>query len=103
MIVRLLPALVTTIAVLSASVVGRGPLEDSRAFVVVIAETPLMLLPDADREPLRMLEVGTVLRFLDDDNAEWLHTEFQDFHYGRRVGYVQKKDAVAVEVEVAEQ
>ncbi len=69
-----------------------------RTFVVVITETPLLLLPDADREPLRLLEAGTVLTFLDED-ADWYHAEFQDFRYGRRVGYVQKKDAVAVEVD----
>jgi len=95
---RLLPALVTAIALFSTPVVCRGALEASQAYVVVIVETPFLLLPDASREPLRMLEAGTVLRFLDED-AGWFHTEYQDFHYGRRVGYVQKKDAVAVEVD----
>ncbi len=57
-----------------------------------------MLLPDASREPLRLLEAGTVLRFLDEDSG-WFRAEFQDFHYGRPVGYVQKKDAVAVAVD----
>ncbi len=95
---RLFPALVTAVAVMSTPVLCRGSLDTSQTFVVVIVETPLLLLPDASREPLRMLEAGTVLRFLDED-ADWFHAEFQDFHYGRRVGYVQKKDAVAVEVE----
>ena len=95
---RLLPALVTAIALFSTPVVCRGALEASQTYVVVIVETPLLLLPDASREPLRMLEAGTVLRFLDED-AGWFHTEYQDFHYGRRVGDVQKRDAVAVEVD----
>ena len=95
---RLFPAPVTAVAVMSTPVLCRGSLDTSQTFVVVIVETPLLLLPDASREPLRMLEAGTVLRFLDDD-ADWFHAEFQDFHYGRRVGYVQKKDAVAIEVE----
>ena len=107
---RLVPALLTTIALLSIPEGWRGTLEASESaraqsrdkerqtLVVVIVETPLLLLPDANREPLPMLEVGTALRLLDQD-ADWFHTEYQDFHYGRRVGYVQKKDAVAVEVD----
>ena len=75
---------------------GAQPPERQR-LVVVITETPLLLLPDATREPLRVLEAGTVLRWLDED-TDWFHAEFEDFHYGRRVGYVQRKDAVAVDV-----
>ncbi len=71
---------------------------ERRTLVVVIVETPFLLLPDADREPLRILEAGTVLTLLDEDPG-WYHVEFQDFHYGRRVGYVQKRDAVAVDVQ----
>lgn len=95
---RLLFTLITAVALCSTPVLCRGRVEAPQTFVVVIVETPLMLLPDAAREPLRMLDVGTVLRFLDNDDADWFHAEFEDFHYGRRVGYVQKKDAVAVEV-----
>lgn len=94
---RLLFALITALGLCSTPVLCGGRAEAPQMFVVVIVETPLMLLPDASREPLRVLEAGTVLRFLDED-AGWFHTEFQDFHYGRRVGYVQKRDAVAIQV-----
>ena len=95
---RLLPALVTAIALFSTPVVCRGALEDSQTYVVVTVETPFLQLPDASRKPWRMLDACTVVRFLDED-AGWFHTEHQNFHYGRRVGYVQKKDGVAVEVD----
>ncbi len=94
---RCLVAAVTAAGTTGSSSALQGPARGRQTLVVVIVETPLLLLPDADREPLRMLEAGTVLRFLDEE-TDWFHAEFQDFHYGRRVGYVQKKDAVAVEV-----
>ena len=95
---RLFPAIVTAVALSATPELCSGSLEASQRMVVVIVETPLLLLPETDREPLLMLEAGSVLRFLDED-ADWYHAEFQDFHYGRRVGYVQRKDAVTIEVE----
>lgn len=81
-----------------AAAAAQPAARERQRLVVVIVDTPFLLLPDADREPLRILEAGTVLKLLDED-ADWFHIEFQDFHYGRRVGYVQTKDAVAVDVE----
>jgi Outer membrane protein beta-barrel domain len=59
------------------------------ATAVTTATAPVFLRPDATLTPLRQLPTGTHLRVLD-QTAEWLHVEFEDRQYGRRVGYVQK-------------
>ena len=56
---------------------------------VTTATAPVFLRPDATMTPLRQLPTGTRLRVLD-QTGDWLHVEFEDRQYGRRVGYVQK-------------
>jgi hypothetical protein len=56
---------------------------------VTTATAPVFLRPDSSLQPLRQLPVGTRLRVLDQTN-DWVHVEFQDRQYGRRVGYIQK-------------
>ena len=53
------------------------------------ATAPIFLRPDMTLTPLRQLPVGTRLRVLD-QTSEWVHVEFEDRQYGRRVGYIQK-------------
>jgi len=53
------------------------------------ATAPVFLRPDMTLTPLRQLPVGTRLRVLD-QTSEWVHVEFEDRQYGRRVGYIQK-------------
>ncbi len=67
-----------------------------RPVVALIADTPLFLIPDLEREPLRTLPSATILTFLD-EQGDWYHVEFQDAQYGRRVGYVHKKSAVFIQ------
>jgi hypothetical protein len=56
---------------------------------VTTATAPVFLKPDATLVPLRQLPVGTRLRIID-EKGDWLHVEFQDRQYGRRVGYIQR-------------
>ena len=57
---------------------------------VITEPTPVYLLPDATRVPLRTLPAGTPVRILQ-EKGDWLQVEFTDSQYGRRVGYVQRK------------
>jgi hypothetical protein len=56
---------------------------------VTTATAPVFLRPDTSLAPLRQLPVGTRLRVLD-QTSDWVHVEFEDRQYGRRVGYIQK-------------
>jgi hypothetical protein len=56
---------------------------------VTTATAPVFLRPDTSLTPLRQLPAGTRLRVLDQTN-DWVHVEFEDRQYGRRVGYIQK-------------
>ena len=71
----------------------RTPVPDVGLGVIGIAITtssaPIFLRADATLKPLRQLPAGTRLRILD-QTADWVHVEFDDQQYGRRVGYVQK-------------
>ena len=56
---------------------------------VTTATAPIFLRADATLKPLRQVAAGTRLRILD-QTTDWVHVEFDDPQYGRRVGYVQK-------------
>ncbi|MEO7272253.1 MAG: hypothetical protein ABIX28_09660 [Vicinamibacterales bacterium] len=56
---------------------------------IATGTTPIFLRADATLKPLRQVPAGTRLRILD-QTAEWVHVEFDDAQFGRRVGYVQK-------------
>jgi hypothetical protein len=56
---------------------------------VTTATAPIFLRADATLKPLRQVANGTRLRIID-QSADWVHVEFDDPQYGRRVGYVQK-------------
>ena len=57
---------------------------------VVLADAPVMLLPDTNRTPIRMAAAGSVLIALQEDE-EWVRVRFQDPQSGRREGYVQRR------------
>jgi hypothetical protein len=59
------------------------------ATAVTTATTPIFLRADATLTPLRQVRAGTRLRVLD-EGGDWVHVEFDDPQYGRRVGYVQR-------------
>ena len=48
-----------------------------------------VLRADMTLKPLRQVAAGTRLRILD-QTTDWVHVEFDDPQYGRRVGYIQK-------------
>jgi hypothetical protein len=66
----------------------RRPPEAPRGVLVSTAHA--YLLPDASREPLRTLPVGTLVKILD-QSGEWVRVEFPDPQFGPRVGYVLRK------------
>jgi opacity protein-like surface antigen len=55
-----------------------------------VASAPVYLKPDATREPLRILEPGTMVKILQED-GEWIRIEFRDRLLGLRIGFIQKK------------
>ena len=65
--------------------VTSGPI----GIAVTTATAPIFLRADATLKPLRQVATGTRLRILD-QTSDWVHVEFDDPQYGRRVGYVQK-------------
>ena len=81
--------------VLSSVVIALGVLcgistaayADERTAVVTTA-APIYVVPDANRVPLRVAAVNTVLRVRSEEGP-WLQVEFQDPQFGRRVGYVE--------------
>ena len=67
----------------------QDPVAGAVSTAVTTATAPVFLRPDATLTPLRQLPTGTRLRVLD-QTADWLHVEFEDRQYGRRVGYIQR-------------
>jgi opacity protein-like surface antigen len=57
----------------------------------IITATPAYLYPDPRRTPLRILEAGTAVRILE-ETGDWFRIEFSDPRFGRRIGYVARKD-----------
>jgi hypothetical protein len=57
---------------------------------VVTATAPVFLRPDATLTPLRQLQADTPVRVLD-EAGDWIHIEFDDRQFGRRVAYIQRK------------
>jgi hypothetical protein len=57
---------------------------------VVTDAAPIYVLPDANRTPLRVAAVNTVLRVRSEEGP-WLQVEFKDPQFGVRVGYVEAR------------
>jgi hypothetical protein len=70
--------------------------------VSVLANTPVYLLPDRNRTPLRVLERGAPVRFLDAAGA-WYRVSFKDPQWGTRYGYVeaQRVDANSIAADLS--
>ena len=58
--------------------------------VFLIDGSPVFLLPDRTRIPLRLLSKTSVVKFLDAEGA-WYHVTFQDSPLGTRYGYVEAR------------
>lgn len=66
-----------------------APARSQQRATVTVA-SPIYLLPDTERQPLRTLPAGTslvVLRTQDD----WLQVTFDDSQFGRRTGWIEQK------------
>jgi hypothetical protein len=59
--------------------------------VVTTVETPVFLLPNPERVPLRRLAPGVRLKVIEDGD-DWIRVEFLDGQFGVRVGYVQRRN-----------
>ena len=57
---------------------------------VALENTPIYVVADASRTPLRVAAQGTVFRVLQED-GDWTRVQFTDPQWGQRVGYVQTK------------
>jgi opacity protein-like surface antigen len=57
---------------------------------LTITETPIFVLPDERRPPIKVLQPQMSLK-VREDRGEWLVVEFLDPQWGPRVGYVQRK------------
>ena len=65
----------------------RTPVSDS---ATIVGSAPVYLRPDSRLEPLRVLQAGTSVRVLQ-ENDEWIRIQFDDRVLGPRVGYVLRK------------
>ena len=77
-------------AIIFAFAAASGTVDAQSNAAVAGEDTPVYLLPDATRTPLRILARNTPLRVLRDD-GEWLQVEFLDPQFGARIGYIEKK------------
>jgi peptidase M48-like protein len=58
--------------------------------LLVLENAPIVLLPDANRVPLRVVAKGTRITLLKDE-GDWLQVQFEDPRFGVRTGYIQAK------------
>ena len=58
--------------------------------VVVADDTPIFLMPDAARIPLRTLPSGSSLEVFSAEGS-WLRVRFRDAQFGQRVGFIESK------------
>jgi len=66
------------------------PSPQAQLTALTLTDTPIFVLPDERRRPLRVLAPHLSLR-VREDRGEWLVVEFPDPQWGPRVGYVQRK------------
>ena len=60
-------------------------------FAMTLVSTPVFVLPDATRTPLRVFEPNTRLKVMR-QNGPWLRIEFQHPRYGRSEGFIETKN-----------
>jgi opacity protein-like surface antigen len=83
---------VTLASVLTTSLLLAAPAR-SQSFgdvALVATASPVFLLPDASRTPLRTLPVGMALTILR-RQGEWLQVTFEDPQLGRRTAWIEAK------------
>jgi hypothetical protein len=60
-------------------------------FAVTLGATPVFVLPDATRTPLRVFDANTRLKVIR-EQGPWLRVEFQHPRWGRSEGFVELKN-----------
>lgn len=66
-----------------------APARSQQRATVTVA-SPIYLLPDTERQPLRTLPAGTSLVVLR-TQGDWLQVTFDDSQFGRRTGWIEQK------------
>jgi hypothetical protein len=69
---------------------GAGERGTEANSAVTIVQAPVYLRMDTTREPLRMLEAGTPVKVLGEQDT-WVRIEFYDRQLGPRVGFIERK------------
>ena len=72
----------------SGSGLSRPPLQVVNGTGTVLTQSPMFLLPDAQRTPLVTLPVETVVRVVQKE-GDWYRVIYHDAFLGDRTGYVQ--------------
>ena len=84
-------AAATLLALLSHNAVAAAQQRiDVGATVTLTTASPVYLLPDRGRVPLRTLALGTI-GVVDRVQPEWVRITFDDPQFGRRTGWVESK------------
>ena len=73
----------------------------SQTLVEVTVAAPIFVLPDAKRQPLRVIRAGSTLRLVE-QSVEWTYVQFSDPDYERRFGYIQTKFVHVLAPELSE-
>ena len=69
---------------------GAAAQTTTRDRAVVVENAPIMLLPDAARQPLRVAAIGTILGAFE-EKGDWIRVEFRDPEFGVRQGWVETR------------
>jgi hypothetical protein len=85
------PAIALTLALTFGLLSPTGTRAQSFGDVALVATaSPVYLLPDATRTPLRTLPVGVTLTILQ-RQGDWLQVTFEDAQLGRRTAWIEAK------------
>jgi len=63
---------------------------EPRSEGVILEAAPVYIYPDASRIPLKILEIGTRIRLLQ-QRGDWQEIQFPDRQLGPRTGWIQKR------------
>ena len=88
---RIVLAILFGLAATFSSVRDTDAQVTGRLTAITGTSAPVYVLPDNTRTPLRVLAPGTRLRVLR-EQGDWLRVEFDDPRWGRRVGYIERKN-----------
>lgn len=73
-----------------STVLSAGPSNRGRTTGIFLTSAPIFVLPDANREPIRVGRQGSQVAVLEQVDG-WLTIQFQDPRFGIRTGYVESR------------